>query len=113
MIPREVALVERLKNAPFALIGINTDTDLDSFREQCKKKHVTWRNSFQGSTAGPLCKAWGVRSFPTIYVLDAKGVVRFAADAERESASATASRCLLLATSSSTMRSTSASGSST
>jgi hypothetical protein len=78
MIPREVALVERLKNAPFALIGINTDTDLDSFREQCKKKHVTWRNSFQGSTAGPLCKAWGVRSFPTIYVLDAKGVVRFA-----------------------------------
>jgi hypothetical protein len=77
MIPREVALVERLKNAPFALVGINTDTDLDTFREQCKKKHVTWRNSFQGSTSGPLCKAWGVRSFPTIYVLDAKGVVRF------------------------------------
>jgi hypothetical protein len=77
MIPREVALVERLKTAPFALIGINTDTDLETFREQCRKKRVMWRNSFQGSTAGPLCKAWGVRSFPSIYVLDAKGVVRF------------------------------------
>ena len=30
-----------------------------------------------GSTSGPVCRQWNVRSFPTIYVLDAKGVLRF------------------------------------
>jgi len=77
MIPHEKALVERLKNEPFALIGINTDGDRDEFNRACKKQGITWRSSFQGSTSGPLCRAWNVRSFPTIYVLDAKGVVRF------------------------------------
>jgi hypothetical protein len=77
MIPHEKALVERLKNEPFALVGINTDRDLDEFKQQCKKQGITWRSSFQGSTSGPLCAAWGIHSFPTIFVLDAKGVVRY------------------------------------
>jgi alkyl hydroperoxide reductase subunit AhpC len=77
MIPREKALVERLKTEPFALVGINTDSDLEQFKQQCKKQGIVWRSSFQGSTGGPLCKAWGIHAFPTIFVLDAKGVVRF------------------------------------
>ena len=77
MIPHEKALVERLKTEPFALIGINTDADLEQFKQQCKKQGITWRSSFQGSTSGPLCKAWGIHAFPTIFVLDAKGVVRY------------------------------------
>lgn len=77
MIPREKALVERLKTEPFALVGINTDSDLEQFKQQCKKQGIAWRSSFQGSTGGPLCKAWGIHAFPTIFVLDAKGVVRF------------------------------------
>jgi hypothetical protein len=77
MIAHEKALVERLKNEPFALVGINTDGDLEEFKKACKKQGITWRSSFQGSTGGPLCREWGVRSFPTIYVLDSKGVVRY------------------------------------
>ncbi|MBK7874705.1 MAG: hypothetical protein IPJ77_02975 [Planctomycetes bacterium] len=77
MLPHEKELVERLKNEPFALIGINTDPDLDAFKERCKKENVSWRNSWQGSTSGPLCRAWGVTSYPTIYVLDHKGVIRY------------------------------------
>lgn len=76
MIPHEKTLVERLKNEPFALVGINTDSDLAAFKENCKKQGVTWRSSWQGSTSGPLCRAWGIRGFPTIYVLDHKGVIR-------------------------------------
>ena len=78
MIPHEKELVERLKNEPFALIGINTDTDIDAYKERAKKSGVTWRSSWQGSTSGPLCREWGVRGFPTIYVLDHKGVIRYA-----------------------------------
>ena len=78
MLPHEKALVQRLKDEPFALLGINTDGGTAAeFKERCAKEKITWRNSLQGSTRGPLVKAWGVTSFPTIYVLDAKGVVRY------------------------------------
>ena len=77
MLPHEKALVKRLEKEPFALIGIDTDRDLDSFRESCRKQGIAWRSSFQGGTRGPLCRAWGVTQFPTIFVLDAKGVVRY------------------------------------
>lgn len=77
MIPHEKALVERLKNEPFALIGVNTDASKDEYREKAREHGVTWRSSWQGSTSGPWCRAWGVTSFPTIYVLDADGRIRF------------------------------------
>ena len=76
MIPHEKALVERLKNEPFELIGINTDPDKAEYRKQISANGITWRSAWDGSTKGPLCTAWGIRSFPTIYVLDAKGVIR-------------------------------------
>lgn len=77
MIPHEKTLVERLKNKPFALIGINTDRDKDEYRKKAKEMGVTWRSSWQGSTAGELPRAWGITSYPTIFVLDAKGVIRY------------------------------------
>lgn len=77
MIPYEKALVERLKNAPFALIGIDTDKDKLDFARQAQELGVTWRSSWQGSTTGPLCTQWNVTSFPTTYVLDADGVIRY------------------------------------
>ena len=75
MLPHEKALVKRLEKEPFALIGINTDKP-SSFREQAEKQGVTWRNSIQGSTGGELCRAWGISRFPTLFVLDGKGVIR-------------------------------------
>ena len=36
MIPHERSLVERMKNEPFALIGINTDKSKDDYRKQAK-----------------------------------------------------------------------------
>ncbi|MBK7645446.1 MAG: hypothetical protein IPJ19_20805 [Planctomycetes bacterium] len=77
MIPHEKTLVERLKNEPFALIGINTDKDKDFYHQKAKELGVTWRSSWQGSTGGVLPRAWGITSFPTIFVLDAKGVIRY------------------------------------
>lgn len=78
MLPHEKALVQRLKDEPFALLGINTDSGTAAdFKARCDREKVTWRSSFQGSKAGPLVRAWGVSSFPTIYVLDAKGIVRY------------------------------------
>ena len=37
-----------------------------------------WRSFWNGgSTGGPIATAWNVQSWPTIYVIDPKGVVRY------------------------------------
>ncbi|MCA8981765.1 MAG: TlpA family protein disulfide reductase [Planctomycetes bacterium] len=77
MIPHEKALVKRLENEPFVLFGINTDDDPDEYRKLCASEGVTWPNLFQGGTDGPVPSQWGVSGYPTIYVVDADGVIRF------------------------------------
>lgn len=76
MLPHEKEMVERLKDKPFALIGINSDGDRSVVQKILKENEITWRNAIDGSTSGPLASAWNVRGWPTIYVIDAKGVIR-------------------------------------
>ena len=77
MIPREKQLVERLKDKPFALIGINSDGGRDALAKIVKENGINWRNAVDGTTNGPIATRWNVRGWPTIYVLDHKGVIRF------------------------------------
>ncbi len=79
MLPAEKALVKRLEKEPFALIGINTDDDLDKVKQNLAKQGITWRNAWEGPVpqgAGPLCRAWEIVQFPTMYLLDVHGVIR-------------------------------------
>jgi hypothetical protein len=76
-IPHQRALVERFKDEPFAILGVNTDDDKEEYRRKLADYGVTWRSSWQGSTAGPIPTQWGINSYPTIFVLDAKHVIRF------------------------------------
>ena len=75
-IPHEKALVERLKDAPFAIVGVNTDGDKDEYRRKLADYGVTWRSAWQGSTSGPIPTQWGINSYPSVFVLDAKHVIR-------------------------------------
>jgi hypothetical protein len=78
MYPHERSLVKRLKDDPFALIGVNSDKNLDALQAVLKKQNITWRSFWNGgSTRGPISTAWNVRGWPTIYVLDHKGVIRY------------------------------------
>ena len=43
MLPHEKALVKRLKQEPFALIGINSDGPADKVREILSKDEISWR----------------------------------------------------------------------
>ena len=77
MIPHERSLVKKLENRPFALIGVNSDSSLDKLKEAVEKEQIPWRSFFDGgSTNGPIATAWNVTGWPTIYVLDANGVIR-------------------------------------
>jgi hypothetical protein len=77
MIPHEKSLVKRLEGKPFALIGINSDGDADAVKKILAENQITWRQAIDMSTEGKWATAWNVRGWPTIYVLDQKGVIRY------------------------------------
>ncbi len=77
MYPHERSLVKRLANQPFVLIGVNSDPKT-RLRTAMKANNITWRSFWDGgSTGGPIAKSWGVRGWPTIYVIDDRGVIRY------------------------------------
>ena len=76
MIPHEKEMVEKFKDRPFAFIGINSDGDRSVVQKILKENGITWRNAVDGSTSGPLATSWNVRGWPTIYIIDSKGVIR-------------------------------------
>jgi hypothetical protein len=76
MIPHERSLVEKLKDQPFVLIGMNSDPK-ETLRSAMVSEKITWRSFWDGgSTSGPIATRWNIHGWPTIYVLDAKGVIR-------------------------------------
>jgi len=78
MYPHERSLVKRLADQPFALIGVNSDADKAALKEVQKTESITWRSFWDGgSTMGPIATRWNVGGWPTIYVLDHQGRIRF------------------------------------
>jgi peroxiredoxin len=78
MYPHERSLVKRLADKPFALLGINSDEQRDEVKKTIEKEQMTWRSWWDGgSTDGPIQTAYNVSHWPTIYVLDHKGVIRY------------------------------------
>ena len=77
MYPHERSLVERLKDRPFALVGVNSDDSPATLRAAMERERISWPSFFDGGgTSGPIATRWSVRGWPTIYVLDAQGVIR-------------------------------------
>ncbi len=78
MYPHERSLVKRLKDEPFALIGVNSDDDLEKLRPRMVEENITWRSFWNGpgGTDGPIANTWNVSSWPTIYIIDHEGVIR-------------------------------------
>ena len=76
MLPHEKEMVARLKDKPFALIGINSDGGREPLRRIMKEQGITWRQAVDGDTRGPLATKWNINGWPTIYIVDAKGVIR-------------------------------------
>ena len=77
MLPHEKELVERLKHEPFALLGINSDGDADEVKKILAERGITWRQAIDGDTTGPWATRWNVHGWPTIFVLDSQGVIRY------------------------------------
>jgi hypothetical protein len=82
MYPHERSLVKRLAGKPFALLGVNSDSDREALKKTVMKEDLTWRSWWDGgSTAGPIAETWNVKSWPALFILDASGIIRHAPDA--------------------------------
>jgi redoxin len=77
MYSHERSLVQRLQGRPFVLLGVNTDADAAALKQIQEKRQITWRSFADGPPKGPIAALWKVRGFPTIQLIDAKGVVRY------------------------------------
>ena len=76
MIPHERDMVSELKDKPFALISISGDQEKEALEKFLKKEEMPWTHLWNGDV-GNITEKWSVEYFPTIYVLDQKGVIRF------------------------------------
>jgi thiol-disulfide isomerase/thioredoxin len=78
MVPHEVELVEKMKGRPFELVGVNGDPDLtDEVKQIIQEKKITWRSfKNQQKDSPPLSETWEIGGWPTIYVIDHKGVIK-------------------------------------
>jgi hypothetical protein len=77
---------KRLEGKPFALVGVNSDTDKEKLKKRMAEEKITWRSFWNGpkGTDGPISRTWNVRGWPTIYVLDHQGVIRFKGIRDKE-----------------------------
>ncbi len=70
----EHELATRMNGNPFVLIGVDGGDTAESLRDAEHRERISWPVAFDrdGSIAG----AWGVTGVPTLYVVDAAGVIR-------------------------------------
>lgn len=79
MFPHERELIEQLVGKPFVLIGVNSDRRLETAIRATKDQNLVWRNFWCGpqGTRGPIAKKWNVSAWPTVYLIDGDGVIRY------------------------------------
>ncbi len=77
MYPHQREIVARLKARPFALVSVMTDEDAGAIRKEIASGEITWPCWWEkGGTHGAIPTAWNVNGYPTVYILDHKGVIR-------------------------------------
>jgi hypothetical protein len=77
MYPHERSLVEKYSDH-FVIIGVNSDRGKEKLLKAMKRENISWTSFYDGGgTGGPIALQWGVRGWPTTYLIDTKGVIRF------------------------------------
>jgi thiol-disulfide isomerase/thioredoxin len=75
MIPHERTMVERLKGQPFELISISADAKKETLVNFLAKEPMPWTHWWDGKE-GKINEALNIDHYPSIFVLDGKGVIR-------------------------------------
>ena len=77
MYPHERSLVQQLAGKPFALVGVNSDQNKEELKAAMTKEQISWRSFWDQTTSGPISRKFKVHGWPTLYLIDAHGVIRY------------------------------------
>ena len=78
LVPDERRIADRFRGRPFAVLGVNGDTDAAKARATAGKRQIPWRSVWCGPEGirGPIPTAWNIDGWPTVYVIDHTGTIR-------------------------------------
>jgi peroxiredoxin len=80
--PYQRLMLELYKDKPFALLGVNSDPKIETAKQGKIDARLPYRSWWDGnqkdSTKGPIATQFGVTGWPTVYLIDATGTIRFA-----------------------------------
>jgi hypothetical protein len=78
MYPHERSLVKNLEGKRFALVGVNSDQDREALKKVLEAEKITWRSFWDGGgIQGPIATEWQVSGWPTLFILDDHGIIRY------------------------------------
>lgn len=76
MYPQLRELREQYESKGLSVVSVVTDKTIDTLRQAISEKNITWRCWWDGED-GEIVSTWGITAFPSIFVLDRRGVIRF------------------------------------
>jgi thiol-disulfide isomerase/thioredoxin len=78
MMPHEREMVEHFKSRPFAMVSVNSSATKELILKAIASKDITWRCWWDplGESQGPIATRWHVQGWPTVYLLDHRGMIR-------------------------------------
>lgn len=79
MYGHEQDITRSLADKPFVLLGVNSDADKDTAVDAVRSESLSWRHFWNGSkgTRGPISTQWNVEGWPTVYLIDGDGIIRY------------------------------------
>lgn len=78
MVPQELKLAKHYAGRPFALVGVNGDETREHGLRTARAEGMTWPSIWEDHDGErTLSRAFSVRGWPTIYLADAKGTIRY------------------------------------
>ena len=75
MIPHQTEMVKHFEGKPFMLLSISVDEKKETLTKFLEKEAMPWTHWWAGRENQSI-KNYQVKGYPTIYVLDGKGVIR-------------------------------------
>jgi peroxiredoxin len=79
--PYQRLLTELYKDWPFAMLSVNSDESVEAARQAKEERRLPYRSWWDGygesKIEGPISTMYNIYGWPTTYVLDEQGVIRF------------------------------------
>ena len=76
--PYQRQMLENFGAEPFAIVAVSSDKDPEKAKQAKIDNELPYPAWFDGGgTRGPIATRWGVTGWPTVYIMDPEGRIRF------------------------------------